>query len=564
MLNSLEKIFSQILLNRLGDWAEICNVLPECQSGFRKDRGCIDNVFTLVAAVQINLRLKNRKIFAVFVDFERAFDSVNHGLLWLKLHMAGVSCKLIRVIKNLYDNATMRVRVGGSLSKSFPISSGVLQGEPLSPLLFSIFLADIETYFRKRGAAGINVDNTVDLLMLLYADDLVIFSDSEADVTRKLETLRQYAEDNGLKINTSKTRVLCFRRGGFAASKNCKFSYDGGAIEVVNKYTYLGCELSSSLLFLTMAKSAVTKSRQTIAATISLMSRAKVGEWDSRMKLFESVVVSSLHHCLPVWGLRYMDLLERTQVGFFKRLLLLPKNTADYMIRLEVGVMKLSYMVFKFCLAWVDKLLGMADSRLPKICFNRLCALKITDVKYSWCRQVDTLFGYIGYEETWSSLSRSRLRCGRGEMLSAFRERLRLDDLFRVDNSGFSVLYRDFQLSESTQPYLLLHGSIKFIRFFSQLRLKNDRLIKVCCNNCFYTIDSFELCTICNLQESETLEHILFKCPIYKYLRPSVLSNDSHSNLLHVLAGTVSRPAIRAVYSFFCSAMKVRSFVINE
>ena len=81
---------------------------------------------------------------------------------------------------------------GTCLSKPFPITSGVLQGEPLSPLLFSLFLADIEAYFRDRGASGINLDNRVDLLMLLYADDLVVFAESEADVRRKLQILYQY------------------------------------------------------------------------------------------------------------------------------------------------------------------------------------------------------------------------------------------------------------------------------------------------------------------------------------------------------------------------------------
>lgn len=564
LLNSLEKVFSQILLGRLYDWVEENDILPECQSGFRRDRSCADNVFTLISAVQISLRLKGRKVFAIFVDFKRAFDSVNHDLLWRKLYTTGVSCKIIRIIKNLYENATMRVRVGASLSKPFPITSGVLQGEPLSPLLFSLFLADIEAYFRDRGASGINLDNRVDLLMLLYADDLVVFAESEADVRRKLQILHQYTGDNKLQINTSKTKIVCFRKSGFAASKRSKFSYEGRDINVVNNCTYLGCEISSSSLFLNMAKSVVAKSRQTIGATISLMSRAKFSKWHSRVELFESVVVSSLHHCLPIWGLRYLDLLERVQVGFFKRLLLLPKNTPDYMVRLEVGVVRISYMVFKLCLTWINKLFSMADSRLPKICFNRLRALSIPDVRYNWCLQITSFFEYINHGETCTSLSRSWLRENKGMILNAFREKLYSDDLSRVDKSSFSHIYREFRLVKSAQPYLLLHGYIKYTRLFAQLRLKNNRFTKVCCNGSFYTVDSFEICTVCNLQEDETLEHILFRCPIYKYLRPGILNDENHHNLGHVLTGTVSLPDLKSIYSFFCNAMKVRSFIINE
>lgn len=212
LLSSLLKTFSIILLNRLSTWSDFSGLLPEAQSGFRRGRGCIDNVFTLSSVVQIHLRLPGRRVYAAFIDFRRAFDSIDHQLLWKKLYSQGISAKIIRCLQNLYDGARLQVRSDGRYSQPFDVNSGVLQGEPLSPFLFSAFLADIEEYFRQRGASGINIDGHHDLLLLLYADDLVILSDSPGDLQRKLCILQEYSERNLLEVNTRKSNIICFRR----------------------------------------------------------------------------------------------------------------------------------------------------------------------------------------------------------------------------------------------------------------------------------------------------------------------------------------------------------------
>lgn len=72
----------------------------------------------------------------MFIDFKRAFGSIPHHKLWPNLLSLGLSSKIIRIIKSLYDTAFVQVRVGGLLTDPHPVTSGVLQGESLSPLLF--------------------------------------------------------------------------------------------------------------------------------------------------------------------------------------------------------------------------------------------------------------------------------------------------------------------------------------------------------------------------------------------------------------------------------------------
>lgn len=98
LCNTMLKLFTSIILKRLTIWTDDCNILVEGQSGFRKGRSCLDNIFTLNAVVSLHLRLPGRHIYAVFVDFKRAFDSVNHDLLWSKLHHLGISVRIVQVL----------------------------------------------------------------------------------------------------------------------------------------------------------------------------------------------------------------------------------------------------------------------------------------------------------------------------------------------------------------------------------------------------------------------------------------------------------------------------------
>jgi len=109
LLNSPLKIFTQMIQNRLYGWAENCGILPESQAGFRKTRSCHENIFALKSAIDIRLRKNKRKLFAFFIDFSCAFPSIPHGKLWEKLFDIGVSAKIIRWLKKLYEHSSMQI-----------------------------------------------------------------------------------------------------------------------------------------------------------------------------------------------------------------------------------------------------------------------------------------------------------------------------------------------------------------------------------------------------------------------------------------------------------------------
>ncbi|XP_057335088.1 uncharacterized protein LOC130673891 [Microplitis mediator] len=243
LVNSVTKIFTEILRARLESWAEKYNVLPMSQFGFRRNRSCIDAYYVLQSVLRFRLRLALAKAYALFVDFKRAFDSVPQDKLWAKLINLGVSTKIIHVLKSLYDSATVQVRQEQEPSYKFRVTEGVLQGESLCPLLFILFLSDIEEFFRKRNCTGLNLNNISDILMLLYADDMVLLASSPKDLEAIIKTLEKYCDINGLTVNTSKTKVMVFREHGRLKQRlNERFVYNKEKLEITSCYKYLGIE----------------------------------------------------------------------------------------------------------------------------------------------------------------------------------------------------------------------------------------------------------------------------------------------------------------------------------
>lgn len=116
---------------------------------------------------------------------------------------------MVRLLRNIYNTAAFSVKSNNEVTRKLWSSEGVLQREILSPLLFVLFIVDLEDFRRENGCEGINIDGIIDLLLLLYADDLAILSSSEKDLNKKLDLLFQYCQANKLAINVSKTKIIC-------------------------------------------------------------------------------------------------------------------------------------------------------------------------------------------------------------------------------------------------------------------------------------------------------------------------------------------------------------------
>ena len=192
------------------------------------------------------LKLKKKKLFCAFIDFEKAFDLVQRNFLLYKLLQNNIDGKFFRIIQNMYDDVKSRIKHNNEKSEFFNCEIGVRQGENLSPALFAVYLNDLQHFLEGKDLQGMqsissDLENELTvylkIFLLLYADDTVLLSESSTDLQNMLNNFVDYCDKWQLKINTSKTKVLIFSRGSIP--KNLHFYIRNTELEIVKNYKYL-------------------------------------------------------------------------------------------------------------------------------------------------------------------------------------------------------------------------------------------------------------------------------------------------------------------------------------
>ncbi|GJV26192.1 retrovirus-related pol polyprotein LINE-1 [Tanacetum coccineum] len=170
----------------------------------------------------------------VFLDQEKAYDSVSRELIWKTLVDKGTSRRYIRVIKDMYDGAKTRIRTSIGYTEFFPVDVGLHQGSAISPYLFALILDEL--------SRGIQKDIP---WCLIFADDIVLVSESAKGLNIKLENWREVLEDNGLRVSREKTEYLrCdFGIGVNAHNEKVDIRIGDKILQPKESFRYLGSML---------------------------------------------------------------------------------------------------------------------------------------------------------------------------------------------------------------------------------------------------------------------------------------------------------------------------------
>ena len=186
------KLLSMLVLHRMRDAVE--SRLAETQAGFRRERGCRDNVLLLRLLMDAVLRAGKQAV-VTFIDYRAAFDTISHRFLDESLAAAGVQPKIRRIVKAIYAEATGMVRLrlpsGETLcSEPFPVDRGVIQGDIFSPQCFTLGLDRI---FRLHDIAGQGIGGPslgdVTATKLEYADDVGLLDWTATEASERVSAL---------------------------------------------------------------------------------------------------------------------------------------------------------------------------------------------------------------------------------------------------------------------------------------------------------------------------------------------------------------------------------------
>ncbi|VDO63472.1 unnamed protein product, partial [Schistosoma margrebowiei] len=177
----------------------------------------------------------NSSLYINFIDYEKAFDSVDRRTLWKLLRHYGVPEKIVNIIRNSYDGLQCKVVHGGQLTDAFQVRTGVRQGCLLSPFLFLLVVDWIMKTSTSEGKHGIQWTAQNQLDDLDFADDLALLSRTHEQMQMKTASVAAVSASVGLSIHKGKIKVLKFK-----AENNNPITLDGETLENVESFTYLG------------------------------------------------------------------------------------------------------------------------------------------------------------------------------------------------------------------------------------------------------------------------------------------------------------------------------------
>ena len=127
------------------------------------------------------------------------------------MYRAGIDGKCLRIIKSRYSTVKSCIKFNNNYSEYFDISLDLKQGAIISPLMWAVFIEDLEMFLQVGPNSGISIDDII-IILLLFADDITIFGHSPKDLQNSLNRLKDYCKNWSLEVNASKTKVMTFRK----------------------------------------------------------------------------------------------------------------------------------------------------------------------------------------------------------------------------------------------------------------------------------------------------------------------------------------------------------------
>ena len=369
--SNVAKLFSAILNNRLCQYLE--DRISIYQAGFRKDFRTTDHIFTLNALIKKYLKRKKgkKKLYACFVDFSKAFDSLWRPYILQKLFDKGVGGKFYNIVKNMMSCTEARMRTSKTVTQYFAMTLGIKQGDTLSPTLFNVFIDDLATKI-----SNINTHppelNGVPIPILLYADDVILISEDPMALQTCLDGLQDYCQEWKMKVNLDKTKIMVFEN---RKSLSRTFLLGDMVVPKTDRYKYLGVHFSYTGNF-NIAQQELYK--KALKALFSVNSKTNLYQIKPNLaiKLFNTLVKPIALYGCEIWGMDLLKLLkgdfnlldrtfsEKLQNKFCKMALGVGKRSINCAVRNELCVLPMCLTIFKRILDYNHRLADLPDDRI--------------------------------------------------------------------------------------------------------------------------------------------------------------------------------------------------------
>ena len=371
LCSSLAKVYSTIINSRITNFIDKYKLRAEEQIGFTAKARTSDHMFVLKTIIDMCHKEKT-PLYACFVDYRKAFDTVWWQGLFYKLLKTGISSGLYKTVTSMYTAVNSRISTRLGLTAPFSIYQGVRQGEVLSPTLFNIFVNDLPEFLSSAISDPICMNNKK-VNCLMYADDIVILTKNKSDLQCSLDKLHDYCQKWKLTVNLTKTKIIIFNvRGRFM--KNV-FTYGHQTVECVNQYKYLGIHFNNCGTFGPAINDLKIKARRAVFHLIKSINIYELGP-KVALSLFDSLIKPILMYGSEVWGpcifnasseTKLMTQLtkfphETIMLSFARATMRVHKHTHNYAVRGELGIYPLGVDILARALKYKDHIYSNKNS----------------------------------------------------------------------------------------------------------------------------------------------------------------------------------------------------------
>ena len=292
------KIFERVIRAQLVEFLETNKLISAKQHGFRKGRSCLTQLLSHMDQILENY-LRGEDTDVIYLDYAKAFDKVDHKILLHKLSLYGIHGRLLDWISAFLLNREQVVVVDGEHSRPAPVLSGVPQGTVLGPILFIIYINDLENVLTDSQSSSFADDTRMSKAISGTSDTAKLQNDLNAVVKWSLE--------NNMKLHEDKFELLCYRNTSASkllqqlpfATQFCQYTTPAG-YKMSEKHVVrdLGVLLSSDLSW-TPHIAEMTKSARKVASWVLGVFRDRSKK--VMLQLYTSLIRCKLEYCCPVW-----------------------------------------------------------------------------------------------------------------------------------------------------------------------------------------------------------------------------------------------------------------------
>ena len=523
ILPIIEKVFEIAVYKRLNFVNEAFCKVDEHNGGFLNGRRTADNMFIINGLAERQLLL-GKNLNLCFIDFSKAFDLVNRNILFYKLVRTGWHRKVIDTLRSLYQKTSFRVSQNGRVSASICNAMGVNQGGVASGLLFRKYMADLDVFLNTE--FGVCIGEMI-IAHILWADDLILMSDSSEGLQHQINGLFRFCSQNLLLVNTVKTKCMVIGH-----NKPLELYLNGEKIEQVMQYKYLGNIIksinnSNADIFSSTYSYLCDQGRKAIFGMMHKIRDIAPLPPKVMFKLFDSVIKPILVYGSDVWGHRNAGLesIDKVMLRYCGRILNVKATISNIIVHGECGMLPPSVQCTISVLSFFNRLHHMPANTIVKKVYEELTRLHSIGFT-AWVTRVRELVTkyHMDIEKMPSNF--------RPECKNVVTDQFKNEWATKLQNANMYPILRTYSKIKSSfgiAPYLDTVKNHKYRIAMAQLRTSSHTLA---IERGRYARPKLHIndrtCNICGTVEDEI--HLLIHCPLYNHERDATFSNITRTH----------------------------------